>query len=138
MAGLIAFFLQIALCLVILVIKVVMFLIARFDVTNSLLAGIVVELATYQVDITTGWRWAMFIGIFGVCFILQHVFKVARIVASVFSVIIIGLIGYMWRNDIAEAQRNIIMLICMLVAAALNFCSWAMIHEQTEKTGFVR
>ncbi len=137
MASLVVFFLQIVMYLMALLIRVALFLIARFDVTNSLLAGLAAELATYQVDISTGWRWFMFISIFAACLALQHAFKVARIVGSVFSVIVIGIIGYLWRSDIPEAQRNMTMVICMLVTAALNYCSWAMIRQQPEKNGLV-
>lgn len=106
------------------VINIGMFLLRRFDVTNSLLLSGVVQLVTIHNPISTGIRWAMFIGIVIVSFVLQHSFKVFRVIFSVASILAACFIAYAWKHYDSVHDQNIAMLISSVIVAALNLISW--------------
>lgn len=106
------------------VINIGMFLLRRFDVTNSLLVSGVVQLVTIHNPISTGIRWTMFIGIVIVSFVLQHSFKVFRVIFSVASIFAACFIAYAWKHYDTTQEQNIAMLISGAVVAVLNLISW--------------
>ena len=124
MALVFSIFLSIAMFIVTAVVNVGLFLIRRFDVTNSLLVSGVVQLVTIHNSISTGIRWVMFIGIVLVSFVLQHSFKVFRVIFAVASIFAACFIAYAWKHYDSVHDQNIPMLISSVIVAALNLISW--------------
>lgn len=124
MALVFSIFLSIVMFVVTAVVNVGLFLIRRFDVTNSLLVSGVVQLVTIHNPISTGIRWVMFIGIVLVSFVLQHSFKVFRVIFAVASIFAACFIAYAWKHYDSVHDQNIAMLISSVIVAALNLISW--------------
>lgn len=112
------------------VINVGMFLLRRFDVTNSLLVSGVVQLVTIHNPISTSVRWTMFIGIVIVSFVLQHRFKAFRVIFSVASIFAACFIAYAWKHYDTVHNQNMAMLIAGVIVAALNLISWLGISSE--------
>ena len=91
---------------------------------NSLLVSGVVQLVTIHNPISTGIRWVMFIGIVLVSFVLQHSFKVFRVIFAVASIFAACFIAYAWKHYDSVHDQNIAMLISSVIVAALNLISW--------------
>lgn len=124
MVSIIGLFIQLFFVIATAVIKVVLFLIRRFDITNSLLVSGVVQLVTIHNPISTGLRWVMFLGIVIVSFALQHRFKVFRFIFAAASVFAACVLAYGWIHYETVKDRNIAMGISMAVVAVLNLLSW--------------
>ena len=122
-------FLEIALLIISGLITVATFLITHFDFTNSILFSGLIQLLTIKQPIDTPVRWIMFLGIFLVCLILQHSFKIGRIIFTVFSVLVFGLLGYMWKEYDSKASQYLAMAVWMLVAGVLNYVRWVTMKE---------
>lgn len=124
MALVFSIFLSIAMFVVTAVVNVGLFLIRRFDVTNSLLVSGAVQLVTIHNPISTGIRWVIFIGIVLVSFVLQHSFKVFRVIFALASVFATCFLAYAWKHYDSAHDQNMAMLISSVIVAALNIISW--------------
>lgn len=122
-------FLEIALMIFSGLVAAATFLITYFDFTNSILFSGMIQLLTIKQEITTPVRWIMFLGIFLVCLILQHTFKVGRIIFTVFSVLVFGILGYAWKDYDTKMAQYLAMAVWMLVASVLNYVRWVTMKE---------
>lgn len=103
-----------------------LFLIRHFEVTNSLLASILVQLLTINIDINSTFRWLMFFGVLIVCLIIQGVFKIGRIAFAIFSICVAGILGYMWKTYDSRTAQLTAVTIWMSVVGLLNYFSCSM------------
>lgn len=103
-----------------------LFLLRHFEVTNSLLASILVQLLTINVDISSTFRWLMFLGVVIVCLVIQGAFKIGRIVFAIFSICVAGILGYMWKTYDSRTAQLIAVAIWMCVVGLLNYFSCSM------------
>jgi hypothetical protein len=124
--------LEIGLMIVSGVITAATFLITHFDVTNSLLFSGMVQILTYKQEITSSVRWIMFFGIFFVCLVLQHAFKVGRIIFTIFSIVAFGFLAAIWKEYGSTMAQLTAVGVWMLIAGILNFVSWVTMKEQIE------
>ena len=102
------------------------FLLLHFNVTNSLLAGILVQLLTINQEWSSGVRWLLFIGVVVVCLVIQRVFLIGRIVFAVFSVLVAGILAYGWVNYDTRSAQLMACAIWMVVVGVLNIFSCSM------------
>ncbi len=104
--------------------SVVLFLITRFDILSSALLSLFLFLLTYQF----GWAtWIYIAGaavIFGGAMLLQHLFKVARVLFVLFTCFWVAIIGGMWKEYDTQAMKYMVMAICAGVTALLGWISW--------------
>ena len=103
-----------------------LFLIRHFEVMNSLLASILVQLLTINIDINSTFRWLMFFGDLIVCLIIQGVFKIGRIAFAIFSICIAGILAYMWKTYDSRQVQLTTVAICMCVVGLFNYFSCSM------------
>ena len=124
MASIIALFFELGMLVIIGLIRLVLFLIRRFDVTNGLLLSSLVQLVNVNREWTASFRWILFFVVLGVSVIIQHCSKVGKIVFSIFSSISAGLIGAVWMPYDTVVTKYTVMVVCILVVAILNYVSW--------------
>ncbi len=113
--------------------KAVLFLLKRFDVTNSLLVGAGTVVATLQIELHPGIRVGIFVFISAVSMILQHFFKPARIVFGAVSAFLAGLIAYGVSRDTGYMFPFVPMVIAMISVGLLNFISWLSISSRYQR-----
>ena len=100
------------------------FLIRRFDITNSLLLGGGLAIASYRLEIHPAIKWGVIVFLsVGSC-ILQHFFKPARIVFGVMSSLFAGFMAYGISNESDFINPIIPTVIAVLVTGVLNTLSW--------------
>ncbi len=103
-----------------------LFLLMHFEVTNSLLASILVQLLTLNMNINSGFRWLMFFGVLIACLVIQGVFKIGRILFAVFSILVAGLMAYIWKDYDSSTTQLTITAVAMCVVGVLNYFSCSM------------
>lgn len=100
-----------------------LFLLRHFEVTNSLLASILVQLLTINNAWSSSFRWLLFIGVVIICLVIQGVFKIGRIAFAIFSILIAGILGYMWKTYDSRSAQLMACAIWMSVVGLLNYLS---------------
>lgn len=103
-----------------------LFLLRHFEVTNSLLASILVQLLTINNVWSSSFRWLLFIGVVIVCLVIQGVFKSGRIAFAIFSILVAGILGYMWKTYDSRSAQYMACAIWMSVVGLLNYLSCSM------------
>ena len=106
-------------------IKVLLFLIKRFDITNSLIVGVILESLTQNLEINIWIKVVAIAIIIAVCIVLQHFFKPARIVFGIGSSIFGGLIAYDVAKECGNALPVIPMAITVIIVAFFNAFYWS-------------
>ncbi|WP_026517651.1 MULTISPECIES: hypothetical protein [unclassified Butyrivibrio] len=113
-----------------LLLRVAMYLIRRVDVTNSIFIGAIpVFLVRNQgYDKVTNWI------IFGItvffALLLQHMFVIAKILASVFSCMTIAFLCSIWKNYDTKAAQMTVVTIGTIIAAIWNLQYWTDFSER--------
>ena len=106
------------------IISGLLFLIARIDILSSLLLGLVFYLLTYR------YEWNKPVYIIGVILIvlvsmmLQHIFKVFRILYGIFACVAISLLVSAFIGYSTDAYMYKTMAICFGVTAVWTTISW--------------
>ena len=116
-----------------LILKAILFLLKRFDITNSLLLGAGTVAATLKIELHPGIRGAIFVIIIGISLVLQHFFKPARIVFGAISAFLAGLIAYGISKDTGYMFPFVPMVIAMISVGLLNFISWLSISSRYQR-----
>ena len=99
------------------------YLMFHFEVTNSLLASILVQMLTYEMDISSTFRWLMFFGVLIVCLLIQGLSKIGKVVFAIFSVLIAGLLAYIFKTYDSRTTQLTVTAISMCVVGLLNYFS---------------
>lgn len=105
-------------------IRILIFLIKHFDITNSLLTSIAVWMLTDQIEMPIGLRIGILVGIAVISFLLQHFIKPARIVFAVIGSFMCGAVAYAFFKDNESFSAYIPMVITMVIAGIVNFIGW--------------
>ena len=105
-------------------IRLILFLMKHFDVTNSLLTGLFADMLISKLNINIWIRIGTVIVIAVVCFLLQHFFIPARIIISAFSCFIFGAIAYAVFKDNKVFSPYIAMIIVVILTGILNWLCW--------------
>ena len=134
MAGTIAVLFFLARVIVTIHIKVFLFLIKNFDITNGLIVSLFVQVFTQDLQVNIWVRIAVLVLITVGCIVLQHFFKPARIVLGLISSFFCGLIAYGLFQD-SKIFSWIPFVVAFLITAGLNYLSWHKIRT-TDKEEF--
>ena len=105
-------------------IRILIFLIKHFDITNSLLTSIAVWMLTDQIEMPIGLRIGILAGIAVISFLLQHFIKPARIVFAVIGSFMCGAVAYAFFKDNESFSAYIPMVITTVIAGIVNFIGW--------------
>lgn len=105
-------------------IRIVLFLMKHFDVTNSLLTGLFADMLLNKLELSIWIRIGIVVVISIGCFLLQHFFIPARITISTFSCFICGAIAYAVFKDNKAFSPYIAMIIVAILTGILNWLCW--------------
>ena len=99
-------------------------LLLHFDVMNSILVSGVIQLLTLNKDWSTGMRWAIFLGIVALCWVLQNISLIMKILFGAFSTVSFGLLGWIWIPYESVQKQWAACLICVALGMFLNILCW--------------
>ena len=106
------------------VISGLLFLIARIDILSSSLLGLLFYLLTYRFE----WNEPVYIigviAIVSVSMMLQHIFKVFRILYGIFTCVAVSLFVSVFIGYSTDANMYKTMAICFVVTAVWTTISW--------------
>jgi hypothetical protein len=105
-------------------IKVILFLIKRFEITNGLIVALSAEALTLNINLNIWIRVIAFILITVGCILLQYVFIPARIMFGAFSSILLGAIAYTIFKENTHIMPFIPMIIVTILTGLLNWFGW--------------
>ncbi len=100
------------------------FLIARIDLFSSVILALLFYMLTYKFEWTVQVYIISVIAIVVVSMLLQHKFKVARIVYGIFTCIIASIMGPILIGYDSEVRLYVTMAICFGVTVIWEFFSW--------------
>ena len=133
MGAAISVLLSLAVFIIKLHIKVLLFLIKRFDITNSLIVGMMLETLTQNLEINIWIKVVAIAIIVAGCILLQHFLKLARIIFGIGSSIFGGMIAYGIAKECGNAFPVIPIIITVVTVAILNTLNWIAIENKNEK-----
>lgn len=105
-------------------VRMLIFLIKHFDITNSLLTSIAVWMITDRIEMNIGLRIGILSGIAVISFILQHFLKPARILFAIVGSFMCGAVAYALFKDNGSFSAYIPMAITMIIVGIVNFVGW--------------
>ena len=105
-------------------IKAICFLIKHFDLTNSLFTSFAVWILTDKIKMPIGVRIALLVLIAVTSFLLQHFFKLARIVFAIIGSFMTGALIYALFDGNGKFSAYIPMTIAMVIAGIVNAIGW--------------
>lgn len=133
MGGAISVLLSLAILILKLHIKFLMFLIKRFDITNSLIIGMMLETLTQNLEINIWIKAVVIAFIIAGCIVLQYFFKPARIVFGIGSSVFGGMIAYEIAKEFDSTIPFVPMAITIIIVAILNVLSWFGLDNKRER-----
>ena len=113
-------------------IKVILFLIKRFEITNGLIVALSAEAITLNLNLNIWIRVIAFILITVGCIFLQYFFIPARIMFGAFSSILLGAIAYTVFKDNTNIFPYIPMIIVTSLTGLLNWIGWKLRLDSLE------
>ena len=137
MAGTITVLFFLARVIISIHIKMFLFLIKHFDITNGLIVSLFVQVFTQDLQVKIWVRIAVLVLITVGCIVLQHFFKPARIVLGLISSFFCGLIAYGIFQD-SKIFSWIPFAIAFLITCILNYLSWYRISMAHKEEKFVK
>ena len=123
MAGTIAVLLFLARVIITIHIKIFLFLIKHFDITNGLIVSLFAQVLTQDLQINIWIRVALLVFITVGCIVLQHFFKPARIVLGFISSFFCGLMAYGVFQE-SKIFSWVSFGITFLITGCINGVSW--------------
>ena len=105
-------------------VKVILFLLKHFDITNGLIAGSTFQILTMNIHMNVWIRVVIAVVIIAASILLQHFFMPARIIFGILSAVFLGIISYGIFQDNTKLSPYIPMGITIIIVAALNVLSW--------------
>ena len=115
---------RIALLVIRIHIKVILFLIRRFEISNGLIVAFSAEALTLNLNLNIWIRVIAFVLITVGCVLLQYFFIPARIMFGAFSSILLGAIAYMIFKENTHIMPLIPMIIVTILTGLLNWLGW--------------
>ncbi len=105
-------------------IRLVLFLMKHFDITNSLLTGLFADMLLSKLGLNIWIRIGIVIVIAVSIFFLQHFFIPVRIIVSAISCFICGAIAFALFRDNRIFSPYIAMIIVSTLTGILNWLCW--------------
>ncbi|WP_022765356.1 hypothetical protein [Butyrivibrio sp. XPD2006] len=99
-------------------------LITRLDLLNSLMAGAVPIFLTRNMGLDEKTSWIIFGVAALVAFILQHMFKIGKILLGIWGCVAVGILCYLFRDSSPYTTRIITAGVGMVIAVVMNFGFW--------------
>ena len=115
---------RIALLVIRIHIKVILFLIRRFEISNGLIVAFSAEALTLNFNVNIWIRVIAFVLITIGCVLLQYFFIPARIMFGAFSSILLGAIAYTIFKEYTHIIPFIPMIIVSFLTGLLNWFGW--------------
>ncbi|MCU6746597.1 hypothetical protein OCV51_02810 [Faecalicatena acetigenes] len=105
------------------------FLLAHFDVVNSMLLGGPAQFFIRNYEWASASKWILFSVVFIICKIIRHSSKTGRIAFTIFSVYAAGGLSTVFMSRDTRAETIKIAIIWLLVVL-LNVIRWSTIKKQ--------
>ncbi len=99
-------------------------LITRLDLLNSLMAGAVPVFLIRNMGFETKTSWIIFGATALVAFIIQHLFKIGKILLGIWGCVAVGILCYLFRDGCPYNTRVITAVVGIIIAVVMNFCFW--------------
>ncbi len=99
-------------------------LITRLDMLNSLMAGAVPVFLFRNMGFEAKTTWIIFAVSALVAFIIQHMFKIGKILLGIWGCVAVGILCYLFRDSCPYNARIVTAGVGMAIAAVMNFCFW--------------
>lgn len=96
-------------------------LIFRFDILNAIIVSGWIQLFMVNRGWSSNVRWGVFFIIFLLVYVLQNIHNGIKIIIGIFSTVLIMAVGYGWMSYETNADRRIVVMICMVIGIFLNF-----------------
>ena len=116
----IRFFVRLLTAYITIQIKVAIFLLKHFEITNSLLAGFMIDMLLVKFNLNIWIRIGIVVVTAAISFILQYLFIPVRIVFGFFSSFMCGAIAYALFKDIRVFSPLIPTIITAILVLLLN------------------
>ena len=127
MAGAISVLLLLTRLFISIHVKVILFLIKHFEITNGLIVALWVSVFTRDIKMYIWIRITMLAVIVAGSIVLQYFFKPARIIYGIISSLFGGLIAYGIFQDSGTLSPCIPFVIATFITGALNVLCWVRI-----------
>ena len=96
-------------------------LIIRLDLFNSLMAGAVPVFLIRNMGFETKTYWIIFAVTAIIAFIIQHMFKIGKVLFGIWGCVAVGILCYIFRDSSPYNTRIITAGVGMAVAVVMNF-----------------
>ena len=113
-------------------IKVALFFLKHFEITNSLLAGFTTDMLLVRLNLNIWIRIGLVVVIAVTSFILQYLFIPVRIAFGFFSSFMCGAIAYALFKDIRVFSPFIPTIVTAILVLLLNWFGWKKRMETSE------
>ena len=117
-------FLRLIIAYITIQIKILLFFIKHFEITNSLLTGLFADMLINKLDLNVWFRIGVIVVIAAASFLLQYFFIPARILFGAISSFICGAIAYAVFKDNSYFSPYIPMAIVTALVGVLNWLGW--------------
>ena len=101
-------------------------LVTRLDLLNSIMAGAVPVFMVRNMGLDARTTWIIFGVTALLAFVLQHMFRIGKIVLGIWGCIAVGILCYLFRDSSPYNARLMAAGIGMGIAAAMNAVFWMM------------
>ncbi|SFC55546.1 hypothetical protein [Butyrivibrio sp. YAB3001] len=99
-------------------------LITRLDLLNSLMVGAVPAFLIRNMGFETRTSWIIFGATALMAFIIQHMFKIGKVLFGIWGCLAVGILCYLFRDSSPYNTRMITAGVGMAIAAVMNFGFW--------------
>lgn len=119
-----AVFLYILLMVINFIVRIVCALIKRVDLTNSLFIGVIPVFLVRNKGFDKMTNWIIFGIAVLLALVIQHMFTIAKILASVISCVTIAFLCSIWKNYDSRHTQLTVVAIGTIIAAIWNLQYW--------------
>jgi len=119
-----AVFLYILLMVINFIVRIVCALIKRVDLTNSLFIGVIPVFLVRNKGFDKMTNWIIFGITVLLALVIQHMFTIAKILASVISCVTIAFLCSIWKNYDSRHTQLTVVAIGTIIAAIWNLQYW--------------
>ena len=119
-----AVFLYIFLMVINFIVRIVCALIKRVDLTNSLFIGVIPVFLVRNKGFDKMTNWIIFGIAVLLALVIQHMFTIAKILASVISCVTIAFLCSIWKNYDSRHTQLTVVAIGTIIAAIWNLQYW--------------
>ncbi|MBO5620421.1 MAG: hypothetical protein J5959_02185 [Butyrivibrio sp.] len=101
-------------------------LVTRLDLLNSILAGAAAVFMIRNMGLEARTTWTIFLVTIAIAFVLQHMFKIGKIILGIWGCMAVGILCYLFRDSCPYNVRLMSAGIGMVIAAVMNAVFWVL------------